>query len=951
MASDIASRLKARLGLRRRSASVNGVVAAGGDEEAAARRQHKQLATSSSTSFLRPRLTSRQQSRMSRASGRDAEGEAASTSASSVASPASLLAAAWGLVRGHEGEARIEGARDRDRGRGGGDGRDAGQVHQQVQLLLPPGAAGAPTAVRQPGELQTPLEGQAGGQAPTSQLPPPSPSSCPSPTSPPSPVPSSRLSPRQPCSCPAAPAAAPQTLGPSSLSPSGPAAATAPVAATDTAAAATNHLIAAPLQSPWHPLTQDSPPPPPVSHQSHASSQLRSIREYSFPPPAASSSKPSSATPSTASPVNAAHQDAPLIDDAASDSRHGTGPEHDLLSVLSSALVTPAASSTSGAAAIVPHPAPDADALRQQSIFTSRQTSLIKSLLNSIAAASSSDAAAISAAAATAAVDADTAWRDCPSDANMVARKIWVKRPHCSATTISINDDDLVDDVRDMILRKYSNSLGRTFDSPDLNIRINSRDYDKDRLLGPEEVMSRTLDHYYPGGQSVDDALVIDIPRRTPKPSPRAPLPPGTASYYLADDGRPSEAGEGYFPPVVTMPSPHPHAMHSAVSGAPPNGPFPHSIAVLGTGHIPPVPSPGGSTTGRPRAVRERSERPRIGRQHTSSPTILPGHPATSTAATANLSHASQHAASRVSRSRAQSTSSDQQPLPPPAKMPMAKSPGPGAEPTPAVQADAPAPRLSSPRPSNSRPKKPKKSSDYPQTVTGGNGVNRNTNGNNNNNNSNNSNNVLNGIVPPISVLIVEDNPINLKLLEAFVKRLKVRWQTAMNGRDAVKKWRTGGFHLVLMDIQLPVMNGLDATREIRRLERVNSIGVFSSTPSSGLPPEENGDLKAQDRLENHALFKSPVIIVALTASSLQSDRHDALAAGCNDFLTKPVNFVWLERKVMEWGCMQALIDFDGWRKWKDFSQVTDATDGGKKVAMGAKARTKQQRSSASSST
>lgn len=33
------------------------------------------------------------------------------------------------------------------------------------------------------------------------------------------------------------------------------------------------------------------------------------------------------------------------------------------------------------------------------------------------------------------------------------------------------------------------------------------------------------------------------------------------------------------------------------------------------------------------------------------------------------------------------------------------------------------------------------------------------------------------------------------------------------------------------------------------------------------------------------------------------------------------MNFVWLERKVMEWGCMQALIDFDGWRKWKDFSQ------------------------------
>jgi len=140
--------------------------------------------------------------------------------------------------------------------------------------------------------------------------------------------------------------------------------------------------------------------------------------------------------------------------------------------------------------------------------------------------------------------------------------------------------------------------------------------------------------------------------------------------------------------------------------------------------------------------------------------------------------------------------------------------------------------------------------------------------------------------VPPINVLIVEDNIINLKLLEAFVKRLKVRWQTAMNGRDAVTRWRQGGFHLVLMDIQLPVMNGLDATREIRRLERINSIGVFSSSASSA-PEETKGDPTEPDKLPNIEMFKSPVIIVALTASSLQSDRHEALAAGCNDFLTK----------------------------------------------------------------
>jgi osomolarity two-component system, response regulator SSK1 len=158
---------------------------------------------------------------------------------------------------------------------------------------------------------------------------------------------------------------------------------------------------------------------------------------------------------------------------------------------------------------------------------------------------------------------------------------------------------------------------------------------------------------------------------------------------------------------------------------------------------------------------------------------------------------------------------------------------------------------------------------------------------------------VLDTSVPPINVLIVEDNVINLKLLEAFMKRLKVRWKTAMNGKEAVAKWRTGGFHLVLMDIQLPVMNGLDATREIRRLEALNKIGVLSGSPLDGLRKscvngsDMDGDLvdeemKSEDRLEDReAMFKSPVIIVALTASSLQSDRHEALAAGCNDFLTK----------------------------------------------------------------
>lgn len=472
---------------------------------------------------------------------------------------------------------------------------------------------------------------------------------------------------------------------------------------------------------------------------------------------------------------------------------------------------------------------------RRQSLLSNRQSTLIKTLLDPVLNEQETDPSTY-----------------LPIDGNMVTRKIWVRRPHASPTLVTINEDDLVDDVRDMILRKYGNSLGRTFDSPDLNIRICPRDQHKERILGPEEPMSRTLDAYYPGGQTVDEALFIDLPRRAPKASPR-PVGP---TVYFADDTRPSETSEGYFSTVGATASPHlPGAVPQQV-----NAQAPHSIAVLGTGYIPPVPSPGGTR----RAYRDRPDRPRLGRQHTSSPTILANGSSTSLAAAAvaanHGNHGTQHPSSRQPHSRTHSNSSEAGGMPP--TVPSIPTP-PAPEP-PQARVDTPPPQLTSPRPANNRVKKSKKSEHL--SLSPG---------------------MLNGGVPPINVLIVEDNPINLKLLEAFVKRLRVRWQTAMNGRDAVKKWRSGGFHLVLMDIQLPIMNGLDATREIRRLERVNSIGVFSSLPDSSVPEEEVDDIKEQDRLETVSMFKSPVIIVALTASSLQSDRHEALAAGCNDFLTK----------------------------------------------------------------
>lgn len=201
------------------------------------------------------------------------------------------------------------------------------------------------------------------------------------------------------------------------------------------------------------------------------------------------------------------------------------------------------------------------------------------------------------------------------NDTKIMQRKVWVRRPGASATLVTVNDDDLVDTVRDMILRKYANSLGKSIDSPDITLKIVSREQagksiPLERVLGPEEPIGRTLDLYYAGGQSIEEALIIDIPpRRTPRPSPR--VSSLAYPYFVDEPYRPSEAAREYFPPM---------AVHSPLAGQHPppiNASHPHSMAIIASGQPPTLPSPGAHSTRR---------RPKYGRQHTSSPTILHSH-------------------------------------------------------------------------------------------------------------------------------------------------------------------------------------------------------------------------------------------------------------------------------------------------------------------------------------
>jgi osomolarity two-component system response regulator SSK1 len=108
------------------------------------------------------------------------------------------------------------------------------------------------------------------------------------------------------------------------------------------------------------------------------------------------------------------------------------------------------------------------------------------------------------------------------------------------------------------------------------------------------------------------------------------------------------------------------------------------------------------------------------------------------------------------------------------------------------------------------------------------------------------------------------------------------------------------------MDIQMPVMDGIQATKEIRRMEKMYGQ-IVPGTPISDLGQATPSDVPSSDSKNPTTPYRSSVIIVALTASSLQTDRVAALAAGCNDFLTKPVSLEWLNNKIIEWGSIKAL--------------------------------------------
>jgi PAS domain S-box-containing protein len=126
------------------------------------------------------------------------------------------------------------------------------------------------------------------------------------------------------------------------------------------------------------------------------------------------------------------------------------------------------------------------------------------------------------------------------------------------------------------------------------------------------------------------------------------------------------------------------------------------------------------------------------------------------------------------------------------------------------------------------------------------------------------------GLSTGLRILVAEDSPDNRLLVQAYLKRTSHTLTFVEDGKAAVEQFQAGGFDLILMDIQMPVMDGLAAARAIRLTEQERGL--------------------------------TPVAIVALTANARPEDMKESRDAGCNAHLSKPISKQKLLAAIDEYG-------------------------------------------------
>src|SRR5882724_1395104 len=134
----------------------------------------------------------------------------------------------------------------------------------------------------------------------------------------------------------------------------------------------------------------------------------------------------------------------------------------------------------------------------------------------------------------------------------------------------------------------------------------------------------------------------------------------------------------------------------------------------------------------------------------------------------------------------------------------------------------------------------------------------------------------------PLRVLLCDDNVINQKVALRLLQQMGYRADVAANGLEALAAFERQPYDLIFMDVMMPEMGGLEATRLIR--DRQQQRSEFPN-------------------------FKSSIIIVAMTANAMQGDREKCLAAGMDDYLAKPVRLEDMRVIVERWGETAGMAD------------------------------------------
>lgn len=120
-----------------------------------------------------------------------------------------------------------------------------------------------------------------------------------------------------------------------------------------------------------------------------------------------------------------------------------------------------------------------------------------------------------------------------------------------------------------------------------------------------------------------------------------------------------------------------------------------------------------------------------------------------------------------------------------------------------------------------------------------------------------------------LNVLLVEDNLVNQKITEFSIKQIGYNIDIANNGLEAIEKYRNNVYHFILMDLQMPIMNGFESTIEIRKIQN-------SETNRKHIP------------------------IIALTANATKEDRKKSMDAGMDGFMSKPFNALEIKKLLIK---------------------------------------------------